>query len=75
MFDFTGKTAVITGGSRGIGRAVAENFASNGANVAFIYGSSKGKADELEAEFAEKGVKVKGYCADVSDMELSLIHI
>lgn len=69
MFDFTGKTAVVTGGSRGIGRAIAESFASHGANVAFIYSSSRGRAEEFEAEYVGSGIKVKGYCADVSDLE------
>ena len=43
-----GKTAIITGASRGIGKGIAEVFAGAGANVAFTYSSSEGPALELE---------------------------
>lgn len=56
-----GKTAIITGASRGIGKGIAEYFADQGANIAFTYLSSEEKAKILENELASKGVKVKGY--------------
>lgn len=62
----TGKNALITGGSRGIGRAMAIRFAEQGANVAFTYLSSEDKAKKLEAELASKGVKAKAYRSDAS---------
>ncbi|SFC12778.1 3-oxoacyl-[acyl-carrier-protein] reductase [Butyrivibrio sp. YAB3001] len=69
MFDFNGKNILVTGGSRGIGRALVNAFASNGASVAFIYGRSQEEAVKLEEEWAAKGVRVKGYQADVSKFE------
>lgn len=56
-----GKTAIITGASRGIGKGIAEVFAKNGANVAFTYSSSVEAANELEKELIALGVKAKGY--------------
>src|SRR5438309_1309036 len=56
-----GKVAIITGASRGIGRAIAKTFAEHGANVAFTYLASAEKAMELEKELTLFGVKVKGY--------------
>ena len=56
-----GKTAIITGASRGIGKGIAEYFADQGANIAFTYLSSEEKAKVLENELAARGVKVKGY--------------
>ena len=56
-----GKTAIITGASRGIGTGIAEVFAKNGANVAFTYSSSVEAANELEKELIALGVKAKGY--------------
>ncbi|MFN3850643.1 MAG: 3-oxoacyl-[acyl-carrier-protein] reductase [Spirosomataceae bacterium] len=61
------KVAIITGASRGIGRAMAIRFAENGANVAFTYLSSIEKGQALEAELAAYGVKAKGYRSDASD--------
>ena len=56
-----GKTAIITGASRGIGKGIAEVFADHGANVAFTYSSSVEAANELEKELNSRGIKAKGY--------------
>ena len=62
-----GKTAIITGASRGIGKGIAEIFAKNGANIAFTYSSSVESAMALEKELNGMGVKAKGYQSDASD--------
>lgn len=64
-----GKTALITGALRGIGRAVALKFAENGANVAFTFLSSIEKGKALEAELAAYGIKAKGYQSDAADFK------
>jgi len=64
-----GKNALITGASKGIGRAIAHKFAEEGANVAFTYLSSVEKGQALEEELEEKGVKAKGYRSDASDFD------
>jgi len=56
-----GKTAIITGASRGIGRGIAKVFAEQGANVAFTYSSSVEAANALEKELKDAGVNAKGY--------------
>ena len=56
-----GKNAIITGGSRGIGKGIAQVFAQHGANVAFTYNSSSQSAEELAKELEEMGVKAKAY--------------
>lgn len=61
------KTALVTGASKGIGRAIAIRFAEQGANVAFTYLSSVEQGQALEAELAAKGVKAKGYRSDASN--------
>ena len=63
----TGKVAVVTGGSRGIGRAVCEKFASLGADVAVIYAGNAEKAAETVSICEGLGVKAKAYQCDVSD--------
>ncbi|ELR72983.1 3-oxoacyl-[acyl-carrier protein] reductase [Fulvivirga imtechensis AK7] len=62
-----GKTALVTGASKGIGYAIAQKFAEQGANVAFTYLSSVEKGQALEKELQEKGIKAKGYRSDASD--------
>jgi len=64
-----GKTALITGASKGIGRTIAEKFAEQGANVAFTYLSSVEKGQALEQELQAHGTKVKGYRSDASKFE------
>ena len=66
-----GKTAVITGASRGIGRAIATYFAQNGANVACTDLSYDDNAQSLEKELTALGVKAKAYASDASDYEAS----
>ncbi len=61
-----GKTALVTGASKGIGRKIAEKFAEQGANVAFTYLSSVEKGQALEEELQSFGTKVKGYRSDAS---------
>jgi len=62
----SGKTALITGASRGIGEAIAKKFAEEGANVAFTYLSSEEKARALESSLQGMNVKAKGYKSDAS---------
>ncbi|MAE87683.1 MAG: 3-oxoacyl-[acyl-carrier-protein] reductase [Flammeovirgaceae bacterium] len=62
-----GKNALITGASKGIGRAIALKYAEQGANVAFTYLSSVEKGEALVKELEAFGVKAKGYRSDASD--------
>ena len=62
-----GKTALITGASKGIGRAIAMKYAEQGANVAFTFLSSVEKGQALEKELEASGIKAKGYRSDASD--------
>lgn len=62
-----GKSALITGATRGIGRGIALRFAQEGANVGFTYVSSVEKAESLEKELQALGVKAKGYRSDAGD--------
>jgi len=64
-----GKTALVTGASKGIGNAIAKVFAEQGANIAFTYLSSVEKGQALEEELKAKGVKAKGYRSDASDFK------
>ena len=64
-----GKNALITGASKGIGRAVALKFAEQGANVAFTYLSSVEKGEALVKELEAHGVKAVGFRSDASDFE------
>ncbi|PQL90651.1 3-oxoacyl-[acyl-carrier-protein] reductase [Apibacter adventoris] len=63
-----GKTAIITGATRGIGKGIVEMFAQHGANIAFTYVSSVAKADSLIKELFSI-TKIKGYKSDASDYD------
>lgn len=64
-----GKTALITGGSRGIGRAVAEKLAECGADIAIVYAGNQQAAQQTIEAIENIGVKAKGYCCDVSSFD------
>ena len=62
MSEMKGKTLVITGATKGIGKAIAEKFAANGVNIAFTYNSNATVAGELAAQWeATYGVKARAY--------------
>lgn len=64
-----GKTALITGAARGIGKAIALKFASEGANIAFTDLVIDDNAKATEQEIAAFGVKAKGFASDASNFE------
>lgn len=63
-----GRTAVVTGAARGIGRAIALRLAEEGANVAFNYSSSEDAAGSLIAEINKSGVRARGFKTDVREL-------
>ncbi|ADU37958.1 3-oxoacyl-ACP reductase family protein [Variovorax paradoxus] len=65
----SGKAALVTGGSRGIGAAIVRRLAKDGAAVAFTYAASEEKAKALEAEIASQGGKVLAIKADSADAQ------
>ncbi|NLY67925.1 MAG: 3-oxoacyl-[acyl-carrier-protein] reductase [Tissierellia bacterium] len=75
--SLTGKNALVTGASRGIGRAIAVELAKNGANIAISYVNNKDKADEVVNEIKGYGVKAIAVKADVSKEEevLNMVKI
>lgn len=64
-----GKTAIVTGAARGIGKAIALRFAQEGANVAFTDLAIDDNAKATEAEIAALGVKVKGYASNAANFD------
>jgi 3-oxoacyl-[acyl-carrier protein] reductase len=66
-FGLKGKTALVTGAARGVGREIALSLATEGANVAVNYRNSGKEAESLVAEIMAKGAKAKAYRADVAD--------
>jgi 3-oxoacyl-[acyl-carrier protein] reductase len=67
MFDLTGKVAIVTGGSRGIGRAIAEALAEQGALVVLGYASGEAKAQEAASAIRERGGKAEALHLDVTN--------
>lgn len=70
-----GKVAVVTGGSRGIGKAICKIYAENGADIAFLYAGNTEKAGETEKELLALGVRAKGYQCNVSDAEAVAVTV
>jgi len=69
MGILSGKTAIITGATRGIGKGLAEKFAQEGANIAFTYSSSIDAANALEKSLNALGIKAKGYQSNAADFD------
>ena len=67
--DLQGKICLVTGGSRGIGRAIVTAMGNAGADVAFTYQRSKESAEELAKSVEQKGVRCRAYQADVASVE------
>ncbi len=65
--SFKDKNVLVTGGTRGIGKAIVTRFAEEGANVAFTYRSSTEEANALVAELKGAGVKARAFQADAAD--------
>lgn len=69
MSEFEGRAAIVTGGSRGIGRAIVKELAARGANVAFSYTRNKELADQLVTEIESAGRRAVAFQADVTDFD------
>ncbi len=69
MMTLENQVALVTGGSRGIGKAIVLKLAEAGAKVAFVYRSKSAEADALVAEVAAAGGTAKAYQGDVADPE------
>jgi len=65
--EFNGKTAIVTGAARGIGRAISLELARRGCNVAFNYLANRESAERLEAEIAALGRECASFQVDVAD--------
>ncbi len=73
--DLTDTTVLVTGGTRGIGRAIVERFAQTGARVAFTYRSSADEAASLVDALEEGGVEALSLQGDVADPDVAQSHV
>ena len=69
--NFENKTAVVTGGSRGIGLAIAKKLAEGGANIAILYVGDESEGINAKAELEKYGTKVEQYFCNVADFAAS----
>ena len=67
--ELKNKVAIVTGGSRGIGKAICQTFAENGCDVAFTYNNSKESAENLAKELKNIGINAKAYKSDASSFD------
>ncbi|MEH6761221.1 MAG: gluconate 5-dehydrogenase [Maribacter arcticus] len=74
LFDLTGKRALVTGGTHGLGMAMAEGLANAGAEL-IITGTTPSKMNNALAVYKEKGFKVSGYIFDITDDKLAATKI
>lgn len=75
MMDFTGQSVIVTGASRGIGKAIALGFAEAGADVAFTYASNEAAAEEVKKEIEAKGRKALAIKADAASADAAAMVV
>jgi len=71
MSEFEGRVAIVTGGSRGIGRAIVKELASRGASIAFSFTKNADMADQLVSELKASGGRALAFQADITDTDAS----
>jgi len=75
QIDLQDQSILITGGTRGIGRAIVDAFAGTGARVAFTYRSSSDEADALVEDLESRGVEALALQGDVAHLDVAQSHV
>src|ERR1043165_1521825 len=75
MMDFTGQSVIVTGASRGIGKAIAIAFAKAGADVTFTYASNEAAANEVKQEIEATGRKALAIKADAASADAATMVV